>query len=40
MPTAPGQMRIGIWDTGIGIPQSELRAIFDEYHQVDNAARQ
>ena len=35
-----GKLRIEIWDTGIGIPQSELRAIFDEYHQVDNAARQ
>src|SRR5271157_5982304 len=35
-----GKLRIEIWDTGIGIPQSELRAIFDEYHQVDNPARQ
>ena len=33
-------MRIEIWDTGIGIPESELQAIFEEYHQVDNAARQ
>jgi two-component system CheB/CheR fusion protein len=35
-----GTLRIEIWDTGIGIPQSELKAIFEEYHQVDNAARQ
>ena len=35
-----GKLRIEIWDTGIGIPQSELNAIFEEYHQVDNAARQ
>ena len=35
-----GKLRIEIWDTGIGIPQSELRAIFEEYHQVDNPARQ
>ena len=35
-----GKLRIEIWDTGIGIPQSELQAIFEEYHQVDNAARQ
>ena len=33
-------LRIEIWDTGIGIPESELKAIFEEYHQVDNAARQ
>jgi two-component system CheB/CheR fusion protein len=31
---------IEIWDTGIGIPQAELAAIFDEYHQVDNIARE
>ena len=35
-----GNLRIEIWDTGIGIPQSELKAIFEEYHQVDNVARQ
>jgi two-component system CheB/CheR fusion protein len=31
---------IEIWDTGIGIPDEELQAIFEEYHQVDNAARE
>jgi len=35
-----GKLHIEIWDTGIGIPESELHAIFEEYHQVDNAARQ
>ena len=34
------KLSIEIWDTGIGIPKSELKAIFEEYHQVDNAARQ
>ena len=34
------KLRIEIWDTGIGIPELELKAIFEEYHQVDNAARQ
>ena len=35
-----GKLRIEVWDTGIGIPASELKSIFDEYHQVDNPARQ
>ncbi len=35
-----GLLRIEIWDTGLGIPASELQAIFEEYHQVDNPARQ
>lgn len=35
-----GGVSIEIWDTGIGIPQEELQAIFEEYHQVDNAARE
>jgi two-component system, chemotaxis family, CheB/CheR fusion protein len=34
------RLRIEIWDTGIGIPTDELKAIFDEYHQLDNAARE
>ena len=33
-------LRIEIWDTGIGIPEAELGQIFDEYHQLDNAARE
>jgi two-component system CheB/CheR fusion protein len=35
-----GKLRIEIWDTGIGIPTSELQTIFEEYHQLDNAARE
>jgi two-component system CheB/CheR fusion protein len=27
-------------DTGVGIPANELAAIFEEYHQVDNGARE
>jgi two-component system CheB/CheR fusion protein len=34
------QLAIEIWDTGIGIAPTELPAIFEEYHQIDNAARE
>ncbi|MEO9130948.1 MAG: CheR family methyltransferase [Sphingomonas sp.] len=34
------KMRIEIWDTGIGIVEDELHAIFDEFHQIDNPARE
>jgi two-component system CheB/CheR fusion protein len=33
-------LSIEIWDTGVGIRNEELPAIFDEYHQLDNAARE
>jgi len=33
-------LSIEIWDTGIGIDAAELQAIFDEYHQIDNPARE
>ncbi|MCW2318951.1 two-component system CheB/CheR fusion protein [Rhodoblastus acidophilus] len=33
-------LSIGVWDTGIGIPESEILAIFEEYHQVGNEARE
>jgi len=33
-------LRIEVCDTGIGIPDKDLHAIFDEYHQLDNAARE
>ena len=32
-----GMLSIEVWDTGIGIPEAELQAIFEEYHQLDNA---
>lgn len=35
-----GMLRIEVWDTGIGIPDKDKAAIFDEYHQLDNAARE
>jgi two-component system, chemotaxis family, CheB/CheR fusion protein len=35
-----GALRVEIWDTGIGIPESECQAIFEEYHQIDNPARE
>jgi two-component system CheB/CheR fusion protein len=31
---------IQVWDTGVGIPQGELKAIFAEYYQLQNAARE
>ncbi|SEH44142.1 response regulator [Magnetospirillum fulvum] len=35
-----GEMvRIEVWDNGIGIPQSQLQAIFEEFYQVDTSAR-
>jgi two-component system CheB/CheR fusion protein len=34
------QLSIEVWDTGIGIPDDQLQAIFEEYHQIDNAARE
>ena len=33
-------LSIEVWDTGVGIPESELQAVFEEYHQLDNAAHQ
>jgi two-component system CheB/CheR fusion protein len=32
-------LSIEVWDNGIGIPETELNAIFEEYHQVDTRAR-
>ncbi|HEY0439504.1 MAG TPA: hybrid sensor histidine kinase/response regulator [Xanthobacteraceae bacterium] len=32
-------VRIGVYDTGIGIPQSQRRAIFREFHRLDQGAR-
>ena len=33
-------VRIEVWDTGIGIRSDQLHAIFDEFHQVDTAAHE
>ncbi len=35
-----GVLSIEVWDTGIGIPKEELQAIFEEYYQLDNPARE
>jgi two-component system CheB/CheR fusion protein len=34
------RLSIEVWDTGIGIPPTELKLIFEEYHQIDNPARE
>lgn len=34
-----GILSVQIWDTGAGIPEGQLQDIFEEYHQLDNAAR-
>ena len=34
------RLRIEVWDTGVGIPEADHAAIFDEYHQLDNDARE
>ncbi|MPY69264.1 MAG: response regulator [Alphaproteobacteria bacterium] len=34
-----GKLRIEVWDTGMGIAEGEQREIFEEYHQIDNPAR-
>jgi two-component system CheB/CheR fusion protein len=34
------KLRIEIWDTDIGIAANQVHAIFEEFHQVDNAARE
>ncbi len=34
------RLRIEIWDSGVGIDSADLQAIFEEYHQVNNDARE
>ncbi len=34
------KVRIEVWDTGIGVPEEQLQAIFEEFHQLDNPARE
>ena len=34
------KLRIQVWDTGTGIPRDQLRAIFEEFHQLNNPVRE
>ncbi|WP_193370490.1 PAS domain-containing hybrid sensor histidine kinase/response regulator [Pelagibius marinus] len=34
------KLRIEVWDTGLGIPEGEKQRIFEEFHQLDNPARE
>jgi Na+/proline symporter/signal transduction histidine kinase len=34
-----GNLRISIWDTGVGIAESEVKSIFQEFHRLDYARR-
>lgn len=34
------RLRVEVWDTGIGIPRDRLGAIFEEFYQVANPARE
>ncbi len=34
-----GKLRIDVYDTGLGIPQSKQRAIFREFHRLDQGAK-
>ena len=34
------RLRIEVWDTGPGIPAGQLTAVFEEFHQLDNPARE
>jgi two-component system, chemotaxis family, CheB/CheR fusion protein len=31
---------IEVWDTGVGIPEAQQQAIFEEFHQIDNPSRE
>jgi len=35
-----GKLRLEVWDSGIGIPGDQLQAIFEEFRQLDNPARE
>src|SRR5262249_57941205 len=33
------RLRIGVYDTGLGVPASKKRAIFQEFHRLDQGAK-
>lgn len=33
------QVRIEVWDSGVGVAEDDLQTIFEDYYQVDNPAR-
>ena len=35
----PESLRIEVWDTGAGVPEDKLDAIFEDYHQLGNPGR-
>src|SRR5271166_1552814 len=35
----PGALRIEVWDTGLGIPPEQQRAVFEEFRRLDQGAR-
>jgi CheY-like chemotaxis protein/two-component sensor histidine kinase len=37
--TRGGIVRIEVWDTGIGIPETEQQTIFEDFHQLGNVER-
>src|SRR5207244_12813476 len=34
-----GRLRVDVYDTGLGIPASKKRAIFQEFHRLDQGAK-
>ena len=36
---AGANVRIEVWDSGVGVAEDELQTIFEDYYQVDNPAR-
>ncbi|MFW1677667.1 NahK/ErcS family hybrid sensor histidine kinase/response regulator [Pontibacter sp. JAM-7] len=31
-----GQLRLEVWDTGVGIPENKLQEVFEEFRRIDN----